>query len=472
MIRSCLGFLFLLSLSAFAQDVTVTLQPIEHPETARVLVVNGTVTNHAGREISNVTVLASLSPGPILAGQSDEVWSCRDNGSLRTVRCFASALGPGQSVPITFYIDALVGRFRVDAQVFDGSPVTTYGWFPHDIHVTHDGDSGEGSLRRAIVLANEDCEGLKVPCRIVFDDAMTIRPLSPLPPIWGADIAIDGGGRVTLDGSLVSGGSGLELVPQGYLGLVRGLTIRRFPWDGIHVSRESQTVIEDCTIEGNGSRGITGEAGSQLTVRRNRIHWNGRSGLFALGHATLAEENAVENNGASGVFATGYNTRIVRNRITENAHFGVAVPRGVGTLAISENSMSGNALAGIDRGLDGFDGYRYDDYTTHQAYIPPPRITEARYDAGTNTTTIRGTYFDARDHWGRWTVELFSNPRREPQGETFLGRTQAAGGEFTLTVPRDLRGQFVTATGFRELFLGWSGDWRWTTEFAEVVEVE
>lgn len=475
--RALAVVVLLFSFSAHAA-VTLTLGPIEHPPTAKVLVATATLMNDTDDDLTNVVVFGRLGHS-VLAGQSDATWSCRDAGTLQTVRCTASLIRARTTTPVTFYIDALVGRFTLTVHatwhrdVYDEGAgfEEQHAVFPHDIHVTHDGDAGEGSLRRAIVLANEDCEGLKLPCRIVFAEPMTIRPLTPLPQIWGMDIAVDGGGRVTLDGSLVSGGSGLELVESGWYGVVRGLTIRNFPWDGINISRAARVVVEDCTIEANGSRGVTGEPRSQISVLRSRIRSNGRSGVFALGGSTVVEESAIEGNGASGVFFTGGLSRVHRSRIVRNAHFGIAVPRSVGALKITENSIAGNAIAGIDRGLDGFDGDRYDDYATHFAYIPPPRLTQARYDATSNTTTIRGTYFGA-DSWGTWSVEVFSNEKDEAQGETFLGRTTAAGDQFVLAVPGDLRGRFITATGFRYLNLGWSGDWWWTTEFAETIEVQ
>jgi Right handed beta helix region len=458
--------LLLFVFPALAQDVTLELAPIEHPPTAKVLVVSAKVTNQTDRDLRDVTVLAELQPGPVLAGQSDDVWSCRDNGTLKSVRCTAAVLPAKTTVPLTLYIDALHGRFHVQLQ-WEHVVTSVDGWFPHDIHVTHDGDSGRGSLREAMRLANEDCEGLKLPCRIVFDEAMTIRPQSPLPAIWNHDIAIDGGGRVVLDGSEVSGGSGLELVGNGVLNVVRRLTVRAFPWDGIHVDKENhrEVLVEECTIEANGSRGVTAELHSGLTVRRSTIRHNGRSGVFLLNANPVVEENVIEANGASGVFADRYNVRIARNRITGNAHFGVAVSRGVGTVEITENSISGNGVLNIDRGLDGSDGDRYDDYATFAAYIPPPKIAEARFDAESNTTTIRGTYFDARDHWGTWSLELFA-------GDAFLGRTQAQNGAFTFVVEGDFRGRPITATGFRRLFLGLSGDWWWTSEYSAPVPVE
>jgi hypothetical protein len=460
-------FVLLLGLPVLAQDVTLELLPIVHPPGAKVLVVEAKVTNHTDRELHDVTILAQLIPGPILAGQSDEVWSCRDNGTLKTVRCVAAVLPAQTTVPLTYYIDALTGRFRVEAWWELGNQFPGVdGWFPHDIHVTHDGDSGTGSLRNAIRLANEDCEGRKVSCRIVFDGAMTIRPRTPLPEIWSSDITIDGGGRATLDGSQVSGGSGLELTGAGALDTVRGLTVRAFPWDGIHIDKSvnNAVLVEECTIEANGSRGITTGTTSGVLVRRSTLRHNGRSGVFLLGPNATVEENSIEENGASGVFADQYNVLIARNRIAGNAHFGVAVSRRVGTLTITENSIGGNRISAIDRGLDGPDGDRYDDYALLAAYIPAPKLTEARFDEATHTTTIRGTYFDARDHWGTWSLELFAD-------DVFIGRTEAQEGAFAFTVEGDLRGQVITATGFRRLSLGWSGDWWWTSELSDAIEV-
>ena len=468
-----------LSLSAFAQGVTIAFDAGGVPPGAKVIVANATVTNHLDTDLQNVSVVTQLGYGmtAVLAGQSDAVWSCGHNGTLQSVRCTAAVLPAKQATPLTLYIDALHGRYLLQTTATWGEHgyafAGRYVFAPFELHVTHDGDDGEGSLREVLHRANEECDWLKLACRIVFDAPMIIRPLTSLPPIAGDDVEIDGAGRVTLDGSQLFAGHGLE-----YTGLfaplpgIRGLTIRNFPWDGLHVDRKANydVLVEDCTVEGNGSRGITTEGESELLVRSSRIRGNARSGVFALGPGVTIEDSEIEDNGASGVFLHQYNALVQRNRIRGNAQFGVAVSRQVATVEVRENSISGNGISGIDRGLDGFDGYRYDENALHAAYIPPPRITGADYDAASNTTTIRGTYFK-HDSWGTWSIEIFSSSTAEAQGETFLGRTGSANGEFSLVVPGDLRGRFITATGFRKLFLGWSGDWWWTSEFAEVVEV-
>jgi hypothetical protein len=233
----------------------------------------------------------------------------------------------------------------------------------------------------------------------------------------------------------------------------------------------------------NGSRGITVDApATYVTIARNVISGNGRSGVFINGNYGIDVmdnrigvdiDGGAMPNGSSGVFvgpeASAVN--ILRNRIAWNGDFGMAISRPAYDVIVRRNSMAHNRISAIDVGLDGFSGYDYDDFNIHNTRIPPPRFTSASYDAAADVTTITGTYFDARDYWGAWEISLFSNDLPEAQGDQFLGTSTATNGVFTFTVNGDLRNRFITATGHRDLLLGWSGEYFFTSEFAEVIEV-
>jgi len=513
---------FLFSVIAASAQVTVDLPPIERPADVKVAAVTATVTNASQSDQKNVSIVAKLfaRPGMILAGASDETWSCHDAGTLQSVVCTAANLPAGQSVPLTLFIDRVAeGRFTlsINPPLVPGSrgvtgPVTLYRRLP----VTNTNDVGEGSLRQALLNANDACVAGLVPCAIDFRIAetvpdrgwYTISPATPLPLI-SADLIVDGatqttagdtnpdGPEIMLDGSRTGSGNGLEFIGPGAM-VVRHVSIGGFRGNGIRAAMgvENASFVRSRLEENyigvdpsgrhavaNGSRGITVDApATYVTIARNVISGNGRSGVFINGNYGI---DVVDNrigvdigggampNVASGVFvgpeASAVN--ILRNRIAWNGDFGVAISRPAYDVIVRQNSIARNRISAIDVGLDGFSGYDYDDFNIHNTRIPPPRFTSASYDAAADVTTITGTYFDARDHWGAWEISLFSNDLPEAQGDTFLGTTTAANGVFTFTVHGDLRGRFITATGHRDLVLGWSGEYFFTSEFAEVIEV-
>ena len=302
------------------------------------------------------------------------------------------------------------------------------------------------------------------------------------------------GPEIALDGSALYFGHGLEIGGAG-IAVVRNLAIGGFPWNGIAITRDSfaRSVIADNYIGTdatgtralpNGDRGLTFDLpASEFDVTNNIISGNGRSGVFiASTYSVTLGENRIGTgaddlplpNGAAGVLI-GPQARDVllrRNTIAHNTKFGVAVATETAQFALVDNSITGNGFIGIDRGLDGFSGYENDETDILRTKIPPPRLVSATFNPAANTTTVVGTYYNSFEAYGTWNITLFRNTVNDGQGEAVLGHTAAFNERFTLTVPGDLRGQFITATGQRKLFLGWSGDWFWTSEFSEAVEVQ
>lgn len=154
--------------------------------------------------------------------------------------------------------------------------------------VSSDGDSGAGTLRGAILAANES-DGHDI---IRFASAMTIRPRSALPALEDNGITIDGSfsqaspdlvPAVWIDGAAAGDSAGLEIIAS--RGVVRGLGIIGFQRYGIAVIGTPAT---DAVIEGNwiGLRANGLAAGNRLSgiaviggaqgaaIRDNRIGGN------------------------------------------------------------------------------------------------------------------------------------------------------------------------------------------------------
>ena len=512
------------SAAAQTDALTFTLGPIERIDDTDIARSFGVLHNR-GLDIHDVTVNVDLT-GPrttYIGGESDSGWSCRNGQTPYVLHCTTPLIRAGESKTLQIYVGPLrEARVHLAAQAswqsFEAvlySPVSHQnGALAREFVVSNSGDPGAGSLRAAIDASNEECARDQVPCSIVFQiDAPvpergwhTIIPNTPLPAITAPDIEIDGatqtrfsgdtnplGPEVALDGSALWAGHGLQIAGTG-LAFVSNLAIGGFPWHGIAVTRdsfassriESNYIGTDATgtrAHPNRSRGIAFDLpASDFEVTHNIISGNGRSGVFIAGafNVTLTENQIGTGtagvaipNGASGVFVGDDASDILlrRNTIAHNAWFGVALSQRVARFTLLENSITRNGFIGIDRGLDGFSGYHFDDLDVRNASIPPPRLLSAIYDPAADRTTITGRYRPERDHEGIWEFSLFASTVGDGQGETFLGTTSTANGTFTFNVTGNLSGRFITATGRRYLRIGLSGDWFWTSEFSEPIEV-
>lgn len=503
-----LAVLLLLSTIASAQQpgfLTVSLPPFEYIGESDIARGFATVRNDTGADIRDVLVRVHMAAAPtvFLGGEG-----CVNFETPDVVHCAMPLIRAGESIPLQLYIGPIrEARVYLTAQVAANTPpvsaVRRTVSFPRDFAVTNTGDEGPGTLRDAIERVNRDCLGYGLPCRIAFhiDQPVpasgwhTILLNSPLPGIMTPDVEIDGatqtqfggdtnplGPEITLDGSGLGAGHGLVLTGRGFVS-VSNLAIGGFPWDGIAVLREgfSGSVIADNYIGTdasgtkalpNRSRGITfNRPSSNFEVRHNLISNNIRSGVFAAGVYNLVlSENTIRANSA-GIFLgpETHDVRVERNSIVENAQFGVAIGPATSSYNLVDNSITRNGFMGIDRGIDG-PGYEPDSRDPIRAYVDPPQLLSAHYDPSANTTTIAGTYFDARVQYSMWELTLFRNTVNDGQGEAVIGHTTASNGMFSLTVPGDLRGQFITATGQLTLLIE-TGPYYWTGEFSEAIEV-
>jgi VCBS repeat protein len=219
--------------------------------------------------------------------------------------------------------------------------------------VTHNGDSGMGSLRQAILDANAS-PGADA---INFGTSGPIVPLSPLPRITEA-VTIDGttaftdGDRVELRGSS-AGAEADGLVLGGGGSAVRGLVINRFSGVGIRVA--SNTNVIDGNLIGTDVLG-TSDLGNGQGIRISNVTGN------LVGGTTAAARNVISGNKVgvvvAGSVASGnlIQGNYIGTDITGTADVGNATgiringARGHtigGTAAGSRNVISGNS-SGVD----------------------------------------------------------------------------------------------------------------------------
>ena len=337
--------------------------------------------------------------------------------------------------------------------------------------VTNNDDSGEGSLRQALLSAH-------VGDTITFDSTAfppgnpaAIVLLSPLPKIITDGLTIDASGAgVILDGSSAGATDGLLIDADGVT--IRYLQIVNFEKDGIDVDAGS----ENTTIEGN----VIGEN----THHGIRVQGGGITGTRILNNflGTDASGTAANGNTFSGISVKDgpSNTLIQGNVIAANDDHGITISGTVTSSVVIGNSIGTDASGSLNLGNNlngiiirggaqgnivgpdnviannGRDGVRVEGATTLGNTITQNSIT-VNDDMGINNVddgngelapptiiTVTDTTIRGQAQPGE-IVELFTDPFFE--GQQFVVSTTAdAGGNFTATLATPLTEPLVTAT--------------------------
>ena len=461
------------------------------------------IANQSAVAAEDLTFTLPLPEGWSFVRSGSDELQCSATG--REVRCSVAHVAEQTSLALPLVLRAppslegvrfVTSRVAVTTRhgLFNGSDLFDWsGSVYRHLIVTSTGDEGEGTLREAIERANATpAESESGPNKVVFDLAgagaagvFTIRPTTPLPPIRATTLTIDGstqtvrhgdtnpaGPEIEIDGSLIAAGEGLEIRSPWFV--LRDVVINRFPDNGLAVrSLGSHRLIERCYIgtdatgrhaAPNRSRGIVVEVpqaqSANVVIRNNVISGNGRSAVFfSAGYSISIQGNRIGvaagsglvplGNGASGIYVGAQTSAatITNNVVAFNAHAGLAIDTRAFSVAIHGNTFTSNGGLAIDYGLDGVTpnfGAGHRDFPNH------PTVISARYDTETSNTRIEGradlTYLPMVTF-----VELFVSERPDPrgygEGQRFLGRARVDPSfHFSLDVPRDLRGYFITAT--------------------------
>jgi hypothetical protein len=228
--------------------------------------------------------------------------------------------------------------------------------------VTSTNDSGAGTLRQALLEANN----LSATPRIVFaipgPGPHTIRPLSRLPPIreplvldgWSQP-GFSGQPRIQLNGASAGAVDGLLILAGGTT--VRGLAIHAFQRDGIRIEGEGGNIIQGNFIGtdstgslslSNGVGGITilessgNLIGGTNAGERNLISGRNSTGIYISGGSS--SNNVIQGN-FIGTDVTG--TNALGNRV--NGILISDAPDNLigGTVPGARNIISGNGQSGV-----------------------------------------------------------------------------------------------------------------------------
>lgn len=484
--RLLLALVFTTALAAQPADLDVRIDagPLDSQGGADVTVTVETKVPFLDAEEGTLSVYAlggleriawSATPGVTCAAESPHI-----------LRCQVAPAAAGQTIAVSLRVeytrDERQGHVTADLVWRDR------GFFPeqrsafrelyryvHEFGVTNGEDAGPGSLRQALLDANAACAELHFnnPCRIRFDLGLpaTIYVRTPLPSITAGHLILDGRGQVTVDGILLDRPANGLTVSELARVILRGLTIQRFPENGIESSSMQLVHIESSTIAHNGSRGVTVLRG-QTTITGSVICDNARSGVFLHSAGGVAiYDTRIEDNRASGVFAGPAASVLLRdNVITGNAHFGVAtVPTNQDVDISRRNRIAGNLLGQVDIGLDGPSQFPMPSSSGQFQQPNAPVLRSAVYDPATNTTTITGRLERASLRHPYLTAEVSFYGAGEM--DHYLGGIRVAQPDFTYAVRGDLRGRLITATSTRvlEFPLEWLD--RTTSELSTPIEV-
>lgn len=370
--------------------------------------------------------------------------------------------------------------------------------------VSSSSDDGAGSLRQTILESRTLCAGTH--CRIIFrpPPATAIQPRTPLPELRG-EVKIDGGAeRVILDGSLAGAGDGLRYETGCEL-RVLNMVIRNFSGHAIEAHQlPSERRRPECGSDAFGTpvhvarnelygnvRGVV-TRGVSATIADNVIRDQQRAGIFVDGgFYTEIARNVIVANGASGVFINTHDASIssfppgadvYQNVIRANGEWGVCRTNNGGVVGVWENEIADNGLYGYDPGLDLATPNRP---TQHDPGLPnKPLLFSATYDPAAGRTIVRGRA-DTSGFGGSPRVDLYASHRLGargafPQAERWLASTHQLP-TFEVSVPGDLRGQWITATTTRVVGLIFLSDpaadvrgttGRNTSELSDAIQVQ
>lgn len=353
--------------------------------------------------------------------------------------------------------------------------------------VNNTSDSGGGSLRDAITLANGNPGADTITFNIPGVAPHTINVLSALPAITES-VTINGTSQVDFAGTPVVELSGIiagaasGLIINAPSCVVRGLVINRFSGNGIVINGNGNFIegnfigtsasgtfalgnTQDGVFISGGSSntvgGTTSAARNVLSGNRNGIQIAGGSGTQVRGNfiGTNAAGTAGLGNSASGVLIGGSSTNAIgavgsasSNTIAFNGAAGVAVTSGTGNPILS-NSIFLNGGLGIDLGPAGVTANDTGDGDTGANNLQNFPVLNSASAVGTSTA-IQGTLNSNASTLFR--LEFFSNQVPNPsgfgEGQTFIGAinitTDGAGNAsfnqtFAVTVAP---GQMITAT--------------------------
>jgi|GEM_PF-4855665 len=329
--------------------------------------------------------------------------------------------------------------------------------------VTTTADAGPGSLRQAIVDANnsggQDLISFNIPTSEALHENdyywWSIKPASQLPGATET-ILIDGtsqptdetynnpyGPVIELDGG---GGTSIGLIIQANNCILKGLTVNRYPVRGIYIEGSNNTITE-CYVGTN----ITGEValGNFVGIILTSANAYGNK----IGDGTVSGRNIISGNLAYGIQISdnANNNEVLGNYIGTNVNGTVALANGFNGIYMSStggdsNKVGNGTIDGVNRiwwnNNDGIRIYSQFNTITRNSFfsngdlgiklepganggITYPTIEAAVYYAGTGNVYVSG------EAPANSTIELFisdDDASGYGEGKTYIASTASDGG--------------------------------------------
>ncbi|AIE75095.1 MULTISPECIES: S-layer family protein [unclassified Synechocystis] len=254
----------------------------------------------------------------------------------------------------------------------------------NDFVVTNTNDSGEGSLRQAILNANAIGGANTITFAIQGSGVQTINLLSALPAI-SQQVTIDGTSQTGFAGTLLielngtSGGSGtngLTLGAGSDGSVIKGLIINRFSSGNAILVQSNNNTIADNFIG-------TSADGTSAQANLRGIYINGGSNNV-IGGATTASRNLLSGNGQQGVLINGVNA--IGNKVQGN-YIGTNL---AGTAAIGNGFHGIQIQGGSKNNIVGTDGDGANDATEGNLISGNADIGVITEGTGTTGNVIAG----------------------------------------------------------------------------------
>ena len=355
--------------AAGSADLAVVLSDAPDPTTFNSLVTfTASITNNGPDAASHVTLTTQLPTGFVFV--SATAGSCSASGT--TVTCLIGILASGAAASVELVVrvnavGALTTTARVHAAQGDpqignnlASTSTTVNPAAMTFTVTNTLDSGAGSLREAITLANANAGGIDI---ISFDipggGPHSIALTAALPTITDP-VIIDGTTQAGFDGAPIvelngtSAGAntnGLQITAGS--SAVRGLVINRFTRAGVALSGPGGNVIQGNYI-GLSSSGTTAASNGPFGIEVFGSQSNLIGGLASGDGNVIAAATSINISLQGGA----HNNTIVGNLIGLNAAGTAPVgaqQNGVYLIGSNGNQIGGTA-AGARNVIAGHNG--------------------------------------------------------------------------------------------------------------------